>query len=58
VSSDAEVFRGIPGLRPPRPPIVLMTVWRPGAKDASPAPPMPGDKYGDDPRLGFAPVTP
>jgi hypothetical protein len=57
VSSDAEVFRGIPGLRPPRPPVVLMTVWRPGA-DPPPAAVMPGDKYGDDERLGFAPVTP
>jgi hypothetical protein len=51
-----DLLKTVVGPRPPRPPVVLMTVWRPGAEQP-PAAPMPGDRYGDDVRLGFEPVT-
>ena len=55
MATDEQVFRGLPFMRPPRPPVVQLTLWRPGAV-LPPAAPMPIDPYADDERLGFKPV--
>ena len=52
-----DLTKTVAGPSAPRPPVVLMTLWRPGAPLPA-APPMPGDRYDDDARLGFGPVTP
>jgi hypothetical protein len=54
MNTGRDPLAGVPGHPAPLP-VVLMTVWRPGA-EPPPAPPMSADPYADDERQGWGPV--